>query len=78
MEFSRDSGSFLPTATFSARAGEFQNVGELVTGSTINIMDLREVRSLVILFSDDVLFNTLVLKGGNALDIVYDIEAVVQ
>ena len=38
-------------------------------------MDLREVRSLVItaLFSDEVLFNTFVLKGGNALDIVYEI-----
>jgi predicted nucleotidyltransferase component of viral defense system len=40
-------------------------------------MDLREVRSSVIsaLFSDEFLFNTLVLKGGNALDIVYRISS---
>ena len=38
-------------------------------------MDLREIRSLVItaLFSDDELFDILVLKGGNALDIIYNI-----
>lgn len=38
-------------------------------------MDLKQLRSVVIsaLFSDDVLFDTLVLKGGNALDIVYNI-----
>jgi predicted nucleotidyltransferase component of viral defense system len=38
-------------------------------------MDLKEIRRLVIvaLFSDDELLETLVLKGGNALDIVYGI-----
>lgn len=38
-------------------------------------MDLREIRRLVIiaLFSDDELMEKFVLKGGNALDIVYTI-----
>jgi predicted nucleotidyltransferase component of viral defense system len=38
-------------------------------------MDLREIRRLVIiaLFSDDELMERFVLKGGNALDIVYSI-----
>jgi predicted nucleotidyltransferase component of viral defense system len=38
-------------------------------------MDLRKIRSLVIvaLFSDDELMEQLVLKGGNALDIIYGI-----
>jgi predicted nucleotidyltransferase component of viral defense system len=38
-------------------------------------MDLKEIRRLVIiaLFSDDELMEKLVLKGGNALDIVYGV-----
>lgn len=38
-------------------------------------MDLAEVRRIVIIamFSDDTLFNQLVLKGGNALNLVYGI-----
>lgn len=38
-------------------------------------MDLKEIRRLVIvaLFSDDELMERLVLKGGNALDVVYNI-----
>ena len=38
-------------------------------------MDLKDIRRLVIiaLFSDDELMEKLVLKGGNALDIIYDI-----
>ncbi len=38
-------------------------------------MTLPEIRRLVIvaMFSDDVLFERLVLKGGNALDLLYDI-----
>src|SRR5262249_17744818 len=38
-------------------------------------MDLAEVRRLVIvaMFSDDMLFNQLVLKGGNALNLIYGI-----
>lgn len=38
-------------------------------------MDLREIRRLVIvaLFSDDELMEKFVLKGGNALDIVYNV-----
>jgi predicted nucleotidyltransferase component of viral defense system len=38
-------------------------------------MDLAEVRRLVIvaMFSDDTLFNQLVLKGGNALNLIYGI-----
>lgn len=40
-------------------------------------MDLREIRRLVIvaLFSDDELMEKFVLKGGNALDIVYSVGA---
>ncbi len=36
-------------------------------------MDLADIRRLVIIamFSDDVLFNRLVLKGGNAISLVY-------
>ncbi len=36
-------------------------------------MDFREIRRIVItaVFSDDILFDKLVLKGGNALDIVH-------
>lgn len=36
-------------------------------------MDLAEIRKLVIIamFSDDVLFKRLVLKGGNAISLVY-------
>ena len=36
---------------------------------------LREIRRLAIIgmFSDDDLMETLVLKGGNALDIVYEV-----
>jgi len=36
-------------------------------------MDLADIRRLVIvaMFSDDVLFNRLVLKGGNAISLVY-------
>lgn len=39
-------------------------------------MDLDKIRKLVIiaLFSDDELMNRFVLKGGNALNIVYDIS----
>ncbi len=38
-------------------------------------MTLAEIRRLVIvaMFSDDVLFERLVLKGGNALDLLYDV-----
>ena len=38
-------------------------------------MDLKEIRRIVIiaLFSDDVLMEKFVLKGGNALDVIYDI-----
>jgi len=38
-------------------------------------MELAEVRRLVVIamFSDDILFNQLVLKGGNALNLVYGI-----
>src|SRR5579862_5841707 len=40
-------------------------------------MDFREIRRIVItaVFSDDVLFEKLVLKGGNALDIVHGLGA---
>lgn len=40
-------------------------------------MTLTEIRKLVIIamFSDDVLFEKLVLKGGNALDLLYHIGA---
>ncbi len=40
-------------------------------------MDLRDIRRLVIvaLFSDDELMEKFVLKGGNALDIVYSVGA---
>ncbi len=40
-------------------------------------MDLSEIRRLVIIamFSDDILFNQLVLKGGNALNLVYKFGA---
>jgi predicted nucleotidyltransferase component of viral defense system len=36
-------------------------------------VDLADIRRLVIVavFSDDVLFNRLVLKGGNAISLVY-------
>ena len=36
-------------------------------------MDLADIRRLVIIamFSDDALFNRLVLKGGNAISLVY-------
>lgn len=38
-------------------------------------MDLAEIRRIVItaMFSDDVLFQQLTLKGGNALNLVYDL-----
>lgn len=38
-------------------------------------MDLKDIRRLVIiaLFSDDELMEKFVLKGGNALDVVYNI-----
>lgn len=38
---------------------------------------LQRVRTLVVvaMFSDDVLMNRLVLKGGNLMDLVYDISA---
>ncbi len=38
-------------------------------------MDLKDIRRLVIvaLFSDDELMEKLVLKGGNALDVIYNI-----
>ncbi len=38
-------------------------------------MDLKEIRRLVVvaLFSDDELMEKFVLKGGNALDIIYNI-----
>jgi hypothetical protein len=41
-------------------------------------MDFREIRRVVItaVFSDDVLFDKLVLKGGNALNIVHQVGAV--
>jgi hypothetical protein len=37
------------------------------------LVDLADVRRLVIIamFSDDVLFGKLVLKGGNAISLVY-------
>ncbi len=37
------------------------------------LMDLADIRRMVIIamFSDDVLFNRLVLKGGNAISLVY-------
>jgi len=40
-------------------------------------MDLKEIRRIVIiaLFSDDELMGEFVLKGGNALDIVYEVGA---
>ncbi len=40
-------------------------------------MDLADIRRLVIvaMFSDDVLFNKLVLKGGNAISLVYSYGA---
>jgi len=40
-------------------------------------MDLSEIRRLVIIamFSDDILLNQLVLKGGNALNLVYKFGA---
>lgn len=39
------------------------------------VLDFRDVKRLVItaLFSDEVLMNTLVLKGGNALEVVYQL-----
>jgi predicted nucleotidyltransferase component of viral defense system len=39
-------------------------------------MDLKRIRTLTItaLFSDDTLFDLIVLKGGNALNLVYDIS----
>src|SRR5690606_4015616 len=45
--------------------------------AVLNTMDLKEIRRLVIiaLFSDDEMMEKLVLKGGNALDIVYGIGA---
>src|SRR5512146_1421142 len=38
-----------------------------------SVMDLSDIRRLVIvaMFSDDVLFGRLVLKGGNAISLVY-------
>lgn len=38
---------------------------------------LQRVRTLVVvaMFSDDVLMRRLVLKGGNLMDLVYDISA---
>jgi predicted nucleotidyltransferase component of viral defense system len=40
-------------------------------------VDLADIRRLVIvaMFSDDVLFNKLVLKGGNAISLVYSYGA---
>jgi len=40
-------------------------------------MDLKGIRKLIItaIFSDDVLYDTLVLKGGNALNIIYQVGA---
>ncbi len=39
----------------------------------VRFMDLADIRRLVIvaMFSDDVLFNRLVLKGGNAISLIY-------
>lgn len=39
-------------------------------------MNFEEVRKLIItaLFSDDVLFEQIVLKGGNAISLVYGIS----
>lgn len=42
-------------------------------------MDLRKIEqikklALIALFSDDDLMNTLVLKGGNALDLIYRVD----
>ncbi|NJO99115.1 MAG: nucleotidyl transferase AbiEii/AbiGii toxin family protein [Pleurocapsa sp. CRU_1_2] len=39
-------------------------------------MDIRRIRELVIIamFADDDLMETLVLKGGNALDIAHDLK----
>src|ERR1017187_3775967 len=38
-------------------------------------MDLNEIRrtSIVALFSDDILFERIVLKGGNAMSLVYQL-----
>ena len=39
------------------------------------LKELEQIKKLAIIsvFSDDTLMNTLVLKGGNALDIIYKI-----
>jgi hypothetical protein len=44
------------------------------------LVDLADVRRLVIIamFSDDVLFGKLVLKGGNAISLVYTYGAKVR
>ena len=41
------------------------------------VMHLRDIRTTVIkaIFSDDILMEKLVLKGGNAIDLVYNIGA---
>ena len=43
----------------------------------MDLKKLEEIKRLAIIamFSDDVLMDTLVLKGGNALDIVYKIAS---
>lgn len=43
----------------------------------MNLKELDQIKKLAIIsvFSDDTLMNTLVLKGGNALDIIYKIAS---
>lgn len=47
----------------------------LFVSALMKVMDLREIRRLVItaLFSDDELMDKFVLKGGNALDLIYHV-----
>ena len=76
-ERSAAGGECAVTVSQSLRAGELPDIVHTSLMNDDSLEFLQRVRTLVVvaMFSDDVLMRRLVLKGGNLMDLVYDISA---